>query len=161
MRLFIREFLSLPRGDFFKRPRYYNEWIIISWAFLVAALLIILLFLSVREARAEKLTLTWQHQTGTAWYNSECGFTVQRRKQTEASWTNVAQVNARVHTYTDNGLLGGVPYCYQLFAFNAAGQSGYSNTACATPIALDDPPPTPILGPDAPLVPCMSVTIKP
>jgi titin len=43
----------------------------------------------------------------------------------------IAQVSANVTTYRDAGLAAGF-YSYRVRAYNAAGNSGYSNTASGT-----------------------------
>lgn len=46
--------------------------------------------------------------------------------------------NVTTPSYTVEGLAADTEYCYMVTAVNAAGESGYSNQACATPIGLED-----------------------
>lgn len=46
--------------------------------------------------------------------------------------------NVTTPSYTVEGLAAETEYCYMVTAVNAAGESGYSNQACATPIGLED-----------------------
>lgn len=46
--------------------------------------------------------------------------------------------NVQGTTYTVKDLTVGEEYCYTVTAVNTAGESGYSNEACATPTALSD-----------------------
>ncbi len=69
----------------------------------------------------------------------EAGFRIERCQGSGcANFTEVAQVGANVSTFGDTGLTASTSYSYRVRAFNAAGTSGYSNTASTTTIA---PPP--------------------
>ncbi len=46
--------------------------------------------------------------------------------------------NVTTPSYTVEGLAADTEYCYKVTAVNAAGESGYSNQACATPTAVSD-----------------------
>ena len=46
--------------------------------------------------------------------------------------------NVTTPSYTVEGLSAETEYCYMVTAVNAAGESGYSNQACATPTGLED-----------------------
>jgi hypothetical protein len=48
-----------------------------------------------------------------------------------SSFVEIATVGPNVTQYTDSGLLPLTTYCYRVRAYNAAGDSGYSNTACS------------------------------
>ena len=63
----------------------------------------------------------------------ETGFAVERCSGAGCSgFSQVATVSAGVTTYSDAELTPGTSYSYRVRAFNAAGSSGYSNTAGAT-----------------------------
>ena len=49
------------------------------------------------------------------------------------NFAQIATVGPNVTSYTDTGLLPLVTYCYRVRAYNGAGDSGYSNTACSQP----------------------------
>src|SRR5712692_9645595 len=87
-------------------------------------------------ARAAQLTLTW---TDTS--VNEDGFKIERKAGTTGTFAQVATVGANVTSYIDPNLTGGATYCYQVRAYNTAGNSAYSNTACGT-VSADTQPPT-------------------
>lgn len=70
-------------------------------------------------------TLTWRDNS-----SDEQGFRIERAVGGGA-WVQVAQVGANVTTYRDTGLAAG-SYSYRVRAYNATGNSGYSNTASGT-----------------------------
>lgn len=73
-----------------------------------------------------RLTLAWNDNSA-----NETGFKIERSRD-GVSFTQIATVGANVTTYTDSGLTVGVPYWYRVRAYNATGNSGYSNTTSAT-----------------------------
>ncbi|MFQ5890182.1 MAG: S8 family serine peptidase [Gemmatimonadota bacterium] len=62
----------------------------------------------------------------------EDGFAIERRLGQTGTFAEIAQVGADVTTYSDVGLIPETEYCYQVRAFNAGGNSGYTNISCAT-----------------------------
>lgn len=74
-----------------------------------------------------QINLSWQDNS-----NNEQGFKIERKTGSAGTWSQIATVPANVKTYQNTGLLPGIAYFYQLRAYNAAGQSGYSNVASAT-----------------------------
>lgn len=58
--------------------------------------------------------------------DNEEGFRIYRI--TSKDTTKIAEVGPNVTTYTDKGASGGT--CYAVSAFNSAGESALSNTAC-------------------------------
>jgi hypothetical protein len=71
--------------------------------------------------------------------DNEDGFRVERCEGAGCgSFVEIGQVGAEVTSYSDDGLAASTTYTYRVFAYNAAGLSGYSNQASAT---TDDPPP--------------------
>jgi len=62
--------------------------------------------------------------------NNEQGFKIER-KTGAGTYAQIAQVSANTTTYTDSGLSAGT-YSYRVCAFNAAGNSGYSNEVTVT-----------------------------
>lgn len=80
-----------------------------------------------------QLTLNWSNTDSTV-----DGFKIERATSSLGPWTQVAQVVASPTSYQDIGVVANVVYFYRLRAYNAAGDSGYSNVASAN---------TPCLGP--------------
>ena len=77
------------------------------------------------EAAAGQLHLTWTDEA-----DDETGFSIERRRDIDATFAEIAVVPADTTTYLDSGLAEGVTYCYRVRAFNGAGPSAYSNLAC-------------------------------
>ncbi len=76
---------------------------------------------------AAQLTLTWSDMS-----NNETGFYVERAPGTPSAFAQIATTAANVNSYMDTGVTGGGTYCYRVRAYNSAGVSGYTNTACGT-----------------------------
>ena len=109
--------------------------------FLFAAFLVVLLSLSVN---AEQVALTGQDNA-----DNEDGTGVERNLNSGAFSVVVTLSGGSMVSYTDSTVVAptaiGAPdnvYCYRVFAFNAAGSSGYSNTACKTFAAPKLQPPS-------------------
>ena len=75
-------------------------------------------------------------QIDLAWIDNggnEDGFKIERCTGADCtSFAQIATVASHVGTYSDTGLTAETAYCYRVRAFNAGGDSDYSNTACAT-----------------------------
>ncbi|MEW6026546.1 MAG: fibronectin type III domain-containing protein [Planctomycetota bacterium] len=71
------------------------------------------------------ISLTWTDNA-----NNESGFRIERF--ISGSWQEIYAAGANAVTYTNNGLTGNTFYNYRVRAYNAAGNSGYSNEASAT-----------------------------
>jgi hypothetical protein len=93
------------------------------------------------EAGAAQLRLSWKDNS-----SNEQGFKIERKTGT-ASFLQVAVAAQNAVSYTDSTLQAGVVYCYRVRAYNAAGNSAYTNSACATasasPLPTFPPPPPP------------------
>ncbi|MPZ76505.1 MAG: DUF1080 domain-containing protein [Deltaproteobacteria bacterium] len=76
-------------------------------------------------ANATTLRLNWQDNS-----TNESGFKIERLAG--GNYTQIASVGANIQSYTDSGLTLGSSYCYRVRAFNSAGTSPTSNSACAT-----------------------------
>jgi len=77
---------------------------------------------------SSQINLTWADSA-----NNEDGFKIERCTGTGCTnfmQITTAPVNATGHS--DTGLTAETTYCYRVRAYNAAGDSGYSNIACAT-----------------------------
>jgi Divergent InlB B-repeat domain len=78
-------------------------------------------------ADAAELSLTWSDNS-----DNENGFTIERRIGTEATYSEIATTGPDVGSYVDSTVGNGSTYCYRVSAFNAGGDSEYSNEACGT-----------------------------
>ncbi len=90
------------------------------------------------EAGAAQLRLTWTDNS-----NDEDGFKIERKLGQAGTFSQVATVGPNIISYTDTGLTGETTYCFRVRAFNAAGDSAYSNENCAT-TPVNQPP---VVGP--------------
>ena len=74
-----------------------------------------------------QIDLTWTDNA-----NNETGFKIERCKgSTCTNFTQIATVGANVTKFSNTGLTANTAYRYRVRAYNAAGNSGYSNTATA------------------------------
>jgi transcriptional regulator CtsR len=88
---------------------------------------------------SSRIDLTWQDNS-----SNETGFEIER-KTGSASYSQIATVNANATSYNDTFLSAGTTYYYRVRAYNAAGNSDYSNESSATTPTLPPPPPAPTL----------------
>ncbi len=90
------------------------------------------------QLRAAQFTLTWTDNS-----TNELGFRIERSTD-GVTFMGLAEVGTNVTSYVDAGLPNSTQYWYRLYAWNAAGNSGYSNVATGTtPPALDERPAAP------------------
>ena len=68
------------------------------------------------------MKLTWADSS-----SSEQGFVLERRDNVDTNWTVIDTTGADTVMYTDTGLTVGRTYEWRVYAFNTAGNSGYSN----------------------------------
>ena len=74
-----------------------------------------------------QINLSWSDNSG-----NESGFKIERCKNANCTnYAEIAQVGANVSTFADTGLTKNTTYRYRVRAFNAAGNSTYSNPASA------------------------------
>jgi hypothetical protein len=77
-------------------------------------------------AAASRLTITWSDRS-----SNEDGFKVERRTGTTGTFAQITQVGTNVTSFIDSTVTAGTTYCYRVRAYNTAGNSAYSNEACA------------------------------
>ncbi len=74
------------------------------------------------------------HQIDLSWTDNadnEDGFRIDRKTAT-GGFVQIADLAANSTSYSDTGLQPGTEYTYRVYAYNADGESGFSNTATAT-----------------------------
>ncbi len=75
-------------------------------------------------------------QINLAWTDNsanEDGLRIERKTGAGGTYNEIATVGANITNYSDSAsLVANTIYCYQIRAFNGAGNSGYSNESCTT-----------------------------
>jgi len=79
-------------------------------------------------AHAAQLTLTWTDAS-----TNEEGFKLERKTGTAGAYGLLTSLPAETAGYVDATVTAGITYCYRVRAYNSAGDSAYSNEACAAP----------------------------
>jgi hypothetical protein len=74
-----------------------------------------------------QINLSWTDNS-----TNETGFKIERAAALSGPFSQIATVGTNVKTYQNTGLQRNTTYYYRVRAYNAAGNSGYSNTANAT-----------------------------
>lgn len=72
-----------------------------------------------------QVNLSWKDNS-----SNEGGFEIQRKKA-GGTFSTIASVGGDVTSYKDKNVSGETTYYYQVRAYNAGGNSAFSNTACA------------------------------
>lgn len=80
-----------------------------------------------------EITLAWVDNS-----SDEDGFRVERSTD-NATWSVIASPGAGTVAYADSGLDPATTYYYRVKAYNAGGDSAYSNIASATTLAVEIP----------------------
>jgi hypothetical protein len=80
--------------------------------------------LAVAVVSSSQLKLTWVDNSGI-----ESGFKIERSLSSGSGFTQIATVGVNVRAYTASGLASGTRYYFRVRAYNAIGNSPYSNTA--------------------------------
>lgn len=94
---------------------------IFRWPYLFACFIVACATVS---SFASTVTLSWSDNS-----TNETGFKIEK-SIAGAPFVEIGVVNTDVKTYIDDAIfVSGVEYAYRVRAFNAAGNSGYSNTA--------------------------------
>jgi titin len=79
--------------------------------------------LTATSASRTQINLSWTDNA-----SNESGFNIERAPS-GGSFSQIASVGANVTGYSNTGLTAGTTYQYRVRAYNASGNSGYSNTA--------------------------------
>jgi hypothetical protein len=74
-----------------------------------------------------QINLSWSDNS-----SDESGFKIERKTGASGTYAQVATTNADSITYSDTGLSPGTTYYYRVRAYNASGDSTYSNETSAT-----------------------------
>jgi hypothetical protein len=86
-----------------------------------------LLAVSVTGALASQAALHWVDRATT-----ESGFKIERKVSPTGPYTQIALLAANSVAFVDPTLAASTTYCYRVRAYNAAGNSPYSNEVCVT-----------------------------
>ncbi len=90
--------------------------------------------LAASTSSSTEIRLSWGDNSG-----DEDGFKIGRcQGEGCTDFTEIAQVGPNVEAFLNTDLPANIAYGYQVRAFNAAGDSGYSNTASATTAIFSD-----------------------
>lgn len=76
------------------------------------------------SATGSQIIVAWKDNS-----TNEVGFKLERRSGAGA-YQSIAALTRNVRNYADLDVTPGVSYCYRVKAFNAAGESAFSNEAC-------------------------------
>ena len=71
-----------------------------------------------------QINLTWTDNS-----DDEDGFKIERKTGADGIWEYLGSVTANVVSCSDFGLISNTTYYYRVYAYNSAGNSGYSNEA--------------------------------
>ncbi|MFZ3136058.1 MAG: fibronectin type III domain-containing protein [Thermodesulfovibrionales bacterium] len=83
--------------------------------------------LTATAVSSSQINLSWSDNS-----TNETGFKIERKTGSGGTYSQIAIVSANVTTYSNTGLLSSTTYYYRVRAYNAAGDSGYTNEAYAT-----------------------------
>ncbi|HEX3044632.1 MAG TPA: PQQ-binding-like beta-propeller repeat protein [Bacillota bacterium] len=76
---------------------------------------------------SSQVALTWTDNS-----DNESGFKIERKLRTNGTYIQLSTVAAGITSFQDSGLVPCTPYYYRVRAYNAYGDSGYSNEICVT-----------------------------
>ena len=111
----------------------------------LAHLVLIIILLTIVDCRKKEeipekptnltATIISQTEIDLSWIDNsdnETGFRVERSQNGGTDWSVVTTTTANASSYKNSGLTAESSYSYKVMAFNAAGNSGYSNIASGT-----------------------------
>jgi hypothetical protein len=90
------------------------------------------LALKARALSRSQIKISWKDRA-----NNESGFYLQRKEGFDGPWKIIAQLDANIIVYVDERLKSQTPYVYRVAAYNAQGQSSYSNEGEATTLTAE------------------------
>jgi hypothetical protein len=82
--------------------------------------------LTATAVSGRQINLSWRDNS-----TNEQGFKIQRKTGAAGTWAQIATVGPNVRTYPNAGLAAVTAYYYRVCAYNAAGDSNWSNVASA------------------------------
>jgi hypothetical protein len=82
-------------------------------------------FLAADAESSSQITISWTDNS-----NNEEGFLIERSPD-GLNWAEIGNVGTNIYNYQNTGLSPSTTYYYRVRAYNAGGESGYSNTANA------------------------------
>ena len=99
---------------------YSNEAYGVTWSAVPA----VPTSLTATAASSSRIDLRWTDNS-----SNESGFKIERKTGASGSWGEIATVAANATGYASTGLAANTAYYYRVRAYNATGNSGYSNEA--------------------------------
>lgn len=90
--------------------------------------------LSATAQSSNTIRLTWKDNS-----NNESGFKIERGSSASGPFTEIANVGANITSYDNTGLNPSTTYYYRGLAYNANGNSAYTNVVSATTLSLTAP----------------------
>ncbi len=92
--------------------------------------------LTVTAVTPDQIVISWTDNS-----TNETGFKIERKTGAGGTYSQIATVGVNVTTYANTGLTENTTYYYRVKAFNAGGDSSYSNEVSATtPMSLPAAP---------------------
>ncbi|MDD3654346.1 MAG: fibronectin type III domain-containing protein [Desulfotomaculaceae bacterium] len=88
--------------------------------------------LSATALSSSRIKITWEDNS-----NNETGFRIER-KRSGGTYSLIDTVDDNTTSYTDSGLSGNTRYYYRVRAYNANGNSGYSNEDSAATVSTSE-----------------------
>lgn len=85
--------------------------------------------LSAAPNGANRIDLGWTDNS-----DNETGFKIERKLGAGGTWSQIDTVGANATTYMDTTVVGNATYIYRVCAYNAAGDSAWSNEGSATAV---------------------------
>ena len=90
--------------------------------------------LTATVASSTQINLSWTDNS-----NDETGFRIERSADGSTGWSEIATTASNTTTYQNTGLTASTTYYYRVRAYNASGNSSYSNNANATTASASAP----------------------